>query len=271
VTDPARIARRPSVDVFAVFAFKPDGSTIESFLGTGFLLADGIFITCWHSVRDAVGAGLAVAAVQTGQDFVPAFVLRDLAPDENGADIATARLDRIQLFGLQLAKEPVDTGTDVWTYGFPLTDPPNERRPTYVLSARYLEGYVTRAFYYSDGRIPSYELDMRAPAGLSGAPLIQVGTRNVIGVVYGVHAAEMIELMGKVDPETGRHEPDVYRLETFALAHYTPTLLAVVGPATGGRPLGDAVASAVAAVEHEFRESPLIQRGLKQSDASQDQ
>jgi hypothetical protein len=258
MSQPIEIPRRPSVDVFALFAVEPDGSSIRDFLGTGFLLAGGIVVTCWHCVRDAVAAGLAIAAVQTGEDFVPAFVLRDLAQDRNDSDIATARVDRLQLFGLELAAAPVDTGVDVWTYGFPLTDPPNERRPTYLLNARYLEGYITRAFYYSDERVPSYELDMRAPAGLSGAPLIEVGSKRVIGVVYGVHAAEMIEHFGKTDPETGRREPDVVRVETFALAHYTETLRAVVGPATSERPLGEVVDGTTAAVEREFRESPLI-------------
>jgi hypothetical protein len=46
--------------------------------------------------------------------------------------------------------------------------------------------------------------------------------------------------------------------ETFALAHYTDTLRAVVGPATGERPLGDVVDATTAAAEREFRESPLI-------------
>jgi hypothetical protein len=71
----------------------------------------------------AADAGEKVAAVQTGEDFIPALVLHDLAQDRNGSDIATARLDRVQLFGLELAAAPVDPGADVWTYGFPLTDP----------------------------------------------------------------------------------------------------------------------------------------------------
>jgi hypothetical protein len=71
----------------------------------------------------AADAGEKVAAVQAGEDFIPALVLHDLAQDRNGSDIATARLDRVQLFGLELAAAPVDTGADVWTYGFPLTDP----------------------------------------------------------------------------------------------------------------------------------------------------
>jgi Trypsin-like peptidase domain len=258
MSQPTEIPRRPAVDVFALFAVEPDGSSIRDFLGTGFLLAGGILVTCWHCVRGPVEAGLVVAAVQGGDDFIPAFVLRDLAQDRNGSDLATARLDRVQLFGLELATASVDTGTDVWSYGYPLTDPPDERRPTYRLNARYLEGYVTRAFYYSDKRVPSYELDMRAPAGLSGAPVVEVGSKRVIGVVYGVEEVERIEIFGRTDPETRERTPDVVRLETFALAHYTDTLRTVVGPATGGRQLAEAVDDAAAAAEREFAQSPLI-------------
>lgn len=263
MSQPIEIPRRPSVDVFALFAVEPDGSAIRDFLGTGFLLGGGIVVTCWHCVQDAVEGQLAVAAVQTGGDFIPGLVLRDLAQDGNGSDLATARLDRIQLFGLELAAGPADTGTDVWTYGFPLTDPPNERRPSYLLNARYLEGYITRAFYFSEARIPSYELDMRAPAGLSGAPLIEVGSKRVIGVVYGVNEAEMVEHFGKTNPDTGQREPEVVRVETFALAHYTETVRGVVGPATGKRPLGEVVDAAATAAEREFRESPLIAAGRR--------
>jgi hypothetical protein len=259
VGEPIEIPRRPGVDVFALFALEADGSSIRDFLGTGFLLAGGILVSCWHCVREAVEAGLPVAAVETGDDFIPALVLRDLEQDRNGSDIATARLTRLPLFGLELAAGPADTGTDVWTYGFPLTERPNERRSTYLLNARYLEGYITRAFYFSDERVPSYELDMRAPAGLSGAPLIEVGSKRVIGVVYGVHAAEMIEYFGTTDPETGKRVADIVRVETFALAHYTDTLRAVVGRATGERPLGEFVDATTAAAERDFGESPLIE------------
>jgi hypothetical protein len=253
------IPRRPALDVFALFAVDLDGSVIRDFLGTGFLLAGGVAVTVWHCVREALDTGLAVAAVHGGGDPISASVLRDLAADRNGSDIATGRLDRAQLFGLELATAPADTGTTVWSYGYPLTDPPNERRATYLLNARYLEGYITRAFYYSEERIPSYELDMRAPAGLSGAPVVEVGSRRVIGVVYGVEEVERIEHFGRTDPETRQRTPDVVRVETFALAHYTDTLRSVVGPATGERPLGDAVDDATAAAEREFEESPLIQ------------
>jgi hypothetical protein len=253
MSQPVEIPRRPSVDVFALFAVEPDGSAIRDFLGTGFLLADGIVVTCWHCVHAAMEGQLAVAAVQTGGDFIPGHAgrerlgYRDCATRSNPALRTRAR---IRTRGHRHRRVDVR---------LPLTDPPNERRASFLLNARDLEGYITRAFYYSDARVPSYELDMRAPAGLSGAPLIEVGSKRVIGVVYGVHEAERIERFGRTDPDTGLREPELVRVETFALAHYTETLRAVVGPATGERPLGDVVDAAVAAAEREFRESPLLE------------
>jgi len=97
-----------------------------------------------------------------------------------------------------------------------------------------------RSFYHEHqtyGRIPSYELDMPTPAGLSGAPLVKVGSPEVIGVIYGSNDVATIEQEASVNPQTGKREPEIQRIISFGLAHYTETLRNLQGIATGGLPL----------------------------------
>jgi hypothetical protein len=210
-------------------------------LGTAFLIAPGLAVTCWHVVADAVEQGKRIAVVGRSSDRKYHGVeLEEIGRDEEGRDLASARVRLTPQQSWSLATTALSPGADVLTFGYPLTQEPNERRPTFSLESRYLEGYVTRTFYFDDpkfGRTPSYELDMRAPAGLSGAPLIRKGSREIVGVVFGRHGVETIETFGSRDPETGKREPDVVQVEHFALGHYTSTLLEHSSSATAGRTL----------------------------------
>jgi hypothetical protein len=87
----------------------------------------------------------------------------------------------------------------------------------------------------------SYELDMPAPEGLSGAPVVLHGTKAVVGVVYGHNDVALVEEHATVDDETGARSPEVLRIVSFGLAHHTHTLHELRGKATGGRPLKELV------------------------------
>lgn len=226
-------------DVLPLFAVTPGTNKIESFLGTGFLIAAGVLVTCWHCGRDALTDGYEVVAATKGASPGNYLVspVRDFEQDPTGADLATGRIDLLATMGFSLASEPVPIGSDVWSYGYPLTRPPDEQRPHWSLEGRFFQGYVTRRFYHSDDRIPSYEIDMRAPAGISGAPVVAIPSRTVVGVLHGVNEVEMVEHFSRINPDTGEREPEVVRLESFALAHDTATLRELVGSATDGKPL----------------------------------
>jgi hypothetical protein len=83
----------------------------------------------------------------------------------------------------------------------------------------------------------AYELDMPTPEGLSGAPLIRMGSKEVVGVVYCTNEVALIKQFEQVD-EDGRREPEIHRVVSFGLAHSTSSLHSLSGPATGGIPLG---------------------------------
>ena len=135
-------------------------------------------------------------------------------------------------------------GTEVSAFGYPLTrdvpDPTTGRRIGF--NHRYLKGYVTRAI---DNAVPGYpstttiELDMPAPRGLSGSPVMVLGTTRVIGVVYGTKDTGPIEKYSRVDDTTGERVPNLQRITTFAVGHWVDSLMNLRRAATAGLPLAD--------------------------------
>ena len=229
--------------VYPLFSL-PSAAEME-FLGTSFVAAPGILVTCWHCVESAVKAGSRICVMSVARTEPAFVVLRDIAQDANGADLATASVNVIPVGPMPRLSSPIVTPTDVCTWGYPLTrferktpDDPG----TYRLEPRYLQGYVTRYFVHDAGRFGrarSYEMDMPAPAGLSGAPLVRVGSDEVVGVIYGTLDVARSEEAATVDPETGVRTPEVQRIVSFALAYHTLALAAVRGAATGGRSLSE--------------------------------
>jgi hypothetical protein len=131
---------------------------------------------------------------------------------------------------------------DVGTLGYPGTffELQMDGHRRFDEQPRYFQGYVTRAFRYrppSGGReIPSYELDMPAPGGLSGAPLITTSPAfrgQVVGVIYGVYPP--FGSQGEAEIGLPPH--------VFSLAHYHSALVALRGPVTNNRPLSEILAN----------------------------
>jgi hypothetical protein len=236
----------------------PEPPRILAFAGTGFQIGPlDLLVTCWHVVEhEPEGHGFAAGFSQPDGTYTMVPVL-DVSRDVNGTDMATGRLfephpnpDMRLLVGpdTRAAKDPLRVptmGTDVFTVGYPLTaetrDPiTGEKR--WELHARLLRGYTTRVFDFDRpgfGPVRSWEIDMPAPEGLSGAPLIMGGTSYVIGVVYGVNEVARIAEYAVDDPATGERRPEVLRIERFALATYTDDFRKLAGTATGGQPLSE--------------------------------
>lgn len=224
-----------------------------AFCGTGFLISSELFVTCWHCVSETLPPDQSYCvAIEEDEGSFKSWQLHDLAQDGNGSDLATARLRIASSLQpstqLRLAKEPALLGTNVLSYGYPYTDVTHDSdgNPRFELRARCLKGYISRAAPYERpgfGSVASYEVDMPAPKGLSGSPLIREGSMEVIGVVYGECETATIEEFARVDPNTGEREPEVQRLVSFCLAHYTDTLRNLRGTATEGRTLADFLAT----------------------------
>ena len=72
--------------------------------------------------------------------------------------------------------------------------------------------------------------------------MIVVASRVVAGVVFGTHDVAQIEELARRDPETGETEPEVVRIVSFGLAHYTESLWNLRGAVTAGKTLREVVA-----------------------------
>lgn len=230
--------------IFKVTKTKP--VDLVSFHGTGFTIAPGLLATCWHCVNEPLKDNEQYAVIIVKEDGTDHKVLylKNIEQDANGSDLATANHGWTPSLNLKLALNNAAFGQEVWTYGYPLSEMRlslEGERQAYV-PPRFLKGYVIRNLLHNHpqyGQVASYELDLPAPPGLSGAPLMLLGTTDVIGVIYGSNDIGTIDHFASVDPETGEKDPEVQRIITFSLAHYTETFLELTGKATDGLKLID--------------------------------
>jgi hypothetical protein len=136
---------------------------------------------------------------------------------------------------------------EVFSLGYPLADRTrsSDREIVVEMTARTLKGYVVRTFentrHAGFGPQLSYELDMPAPSGMSGAPVLQTGNGSVrlVGVVYGTADSYTIAEQSRVDEASGLRTPEVRRYVTFALAHHLRSVAALSGDATRGQTIAE--------------------------------
>ena len=229
----------PSLAGTVLPIFLVEGDKVHGFYGAGLLLDKGIFITCWHCVSASTSGDkrYVVAIPSTGHECTH-IDLKNVERDASGADLAIGMVDAVPKLQLVLAPGPFELmGHDVWSFGYPYTDqePSNSGGYDFTLNGRILRGYVTRTFPYdhpSGQQVESYELDMPAPSGMSGAPLVLRGGLQVTGVVFGTHDVETVDA-----ESTAGRRIQTTRVVSFGLAHTAKTLLAAITSATNGMPL----------------------------------
>jgi hypothetical protein len=207
-------------------------------VGSGFTFGEGTFVTCWHSVNAPLGEDEVYGAVMRSggtesQRYDQVSELVDLEQVTGGHDLALARVDFTVEPVLTLAENPAAWGTDVVACGYPLpvnTRDPDTRDVKIDTNASLLRGYVTRL--RMDDRpgwpaVRAYEVDMRAPGGVSGSPLFRPQPFEVVGVVYREHDLYVSERQAPV---------------TFAYAHHLSTLREARATVTENRPLAEHLA-----------------------------
>jgi hypothetical protein len=235
----------PEQTVVPIYIARRDNPPIPiQFAGTGFLIAPRLLVTCWH----CVGADL-----PTDQGYVGLFEdvvrhvewLEDISRDVNGSDLATANVRAEPGTRFQLARDRALQGADVTAFGYPFSGQ-KEIKPGVTaakVERRLFKGYVMRTFKHSSSSQPetlAYELSFPAPAGLSGAPVIELGTPRVIGVIFGNSDVATIEHFAQVDSE-GNRTPELQRIVSFGLAIHTNTLLKLAGRATNSKALAEII------------------------------
>ena len=234
--------------ILPIFKTKVSGAyELISYQGTGFIIAPKVLMTCWHCVDEPLKENEQYAAIvvrEDGSDHT-LFPLSNIERDSNGMDLATASHEYIPSeYLLKLALNDVPFGTEIWTYGYPFTTPERlrDRSLRFTVPPQFFKGYIVRNLVFKQpdfGDVPSYELDLHVPKGLSGAPLMKVGDTVVIGVIYGSNDIATIEHISAVDPESGKNEPEIQRIVSLGLAHHTANLLQANGKATDNLSLLD--------------------------------
>lgn len=233
--------------ILPIYVFPTPTKGVDSwplrFAGTGFVLSPNLFVTCAHCVTELPPGEVYAAATPDSEGGRSAHYLQAISADPSGSDLATAWIDLAEPAAYTLRRELPEQVIDVGTIGYPGTffelHADNTRR--FDEQERYFQGYITRAFNYKlprEGRtVPSYEVDMPAPRGLSGAPLISTSIESrgqIVGVIYGAHPPFGTESEGEGEI---RLPPTI-----FALAHHHSTLMNLRGTTTEGRPIADILA-----------------------------
>jgi len=229
--------------VFPIFIIEHKNKAVpRAHTGTGFFISEKLLLTCWHCVN---------LELRGNEEFMlwnrsdnKNYVLQEPMQDENNTDIAIAYVDINGIEPLQMCNHELDMAQNVWSFGFPLVDKMSdvEIGHKFSLNPRAIKGYVMRSFNHNHLTYPEnhfYELDMPAPEGLSGAPIVKEGTKEVASVVTGVNDVRIIEQWSSVDPDTGEKSPEISRIYSFTTGYHTSVLSSVTNKWTEKKPLSE--------------------------------
>jgi hypothetical protein len=122
------------------------------------------------------------------------FVPIRFQQSDSGHDLAAGPIPWTPTPSIGLSGE-IHEGVDVYTYGFPLAKAiqMDDGIRKFNIWLRMFKGYVVSSTileFVDFPDAPGFELDMPAPAGLSGAPILrdrpgQAGTLSLVGVLHG--------------------------------------------------------------------------------------
>lgn len=154
-----------SPSIVLVTAYDPTEQVLR--VGSGFIIhRSGLVATCYHVIAQTKGVwvrlpnGLIYQATIVGTDGIH--------------DLAVLKISAPNLTPLRIDPHPsVSYGSEVWAYGFPLSDLGADLVVT--------RGEITAFRTYKHSRI--FQLDMQVNPGSSGGPLIDSNGR-VVGVVF---------------------------------------------------------------------------------------
>jgi hypothetical protein len=139
--------------------------TTKNGYGTGFFVAPGLVLTCYHIIKDAIDSGDQVQAVWNEQDY-PLSIIHSF---EN-PDIALLSISATKHPCLFLDQQEASVGQLLYAYGYP------ERDKDGSCIAPVAEGMAEK------GRFLKLK-EANVQNGFSGSPLLNTDTRKVCGMV----------------------------------------------------------------------------------------
>lgn len=226
------------------------GFDIAGVAGTCFIPHPGVVVSCAHCFGGLNEWEYAVTKVPVHGAAAPVAIIRDITSHADGFDLAVgtvadARFRPLPPFTIEEAR----IGMAILAPGYPL--PGRHRRsldePAVIeATVRGMRGHVTSDGVVTGlsryGALPSIELDLHAPGGLSGAPVFDWGLvqnpLKLVGVVRGSnivatstmsHSHQMTRLRTSSGSHSGWHRPPSHsiafgdhRLEAFNWASSLP-------------------------------------------------
>lgn len=224
---------------------------IEGVAGTCFIPHPNVVVSCAHCFGGRNDWEYALMKVPLDGQPAPIATIRDLTFHTDGFDLAIGaftdgRFKPLPPFTIEEAR----IGMAVLAPGYPL--PRRHRRSLDVpavleATVRGMRGHVTSDGIVTGlgkyGALPSIELDLHPPGGLSGAPVFDWGfitnPLKLVGVMRGSSAVSSMH----DEPFPSDEAPEDVEQFTFGLASPSFALQSLAGTPTGGVPLGDLVAS----------------------------
>ena len=227
-------------NVLPVVVTESSTSQPFSFRGTGFLIGQNIFVTCWRCVRDTLHGKQRYAVIFKEGSGYSIHNLLNIEQHSEGLDLAIAQIDLSYGQGLRVCASEALPGDEVIAYGYSPGEGvfAGEQISTSLLNPRLMHGHITRSFHYScPGFVQTYtyELDMPIPNGIYGAPVIKQATNEVVGVVFGVldiPKAENPQGTGKGIRSGAARDK---KMMTLGLAHHTDNLHTLRGIPTSSK------------------------------------
>ena len=186
----------PYSDVFPIYVVKRDSSgkrKIE-FSGTGFLVSDGILVTCWHCVIDNLEPNEYYAVLPKTEER-RLYPLRQITRHSHKVDMAKAKVNLHCRNRFELVKEEAAIGTLVSFYGYMNSFGCRPQSSCVTGNITPLVSYTDNPYDESYPPPPSYRMDFRAYQGVSGSPVFIKDTNRLIGMIWGHDSgSELIDI-----------------------------------------------------------------------------
>ena len=162
------------------------------YLGTGFFVAKGVFMTCRHVVENAQNTPCAVLKPISSEKQVVAQ-LRNIKyhpyADLALASIADVEDDAYKPLSVNLSND-LFLGQEIINYSYV-----ENRRENYKVGVtpRLFKGYITRTSVdEKDDRLAYIEANFTALSGMSGSPILN-DQAEVIGMIYRNFRSQILE------------------------------------------------------------------------------
>lgn len=201
-------------------------------LGTAFFIGNArTFLTAWHvidrEIKSAKERGEEVFLLSNSEKLRILSIL-DIRRANHNADTAVGTVNQDVKSTLSLCNERISFGRDVCAIGYPahlFQNSPDLKQ--FKAPLKFMKRHIYTDIWHTDvwpydyldhaaGPVDFLELSFPIPQGVSGSPLILLGTHTVVGVCVGT--TKGLQFDSVVEHEEGK-QTTIYDVERIGIAH----------------------------------------------------